>query len=151
MTPKEYLTIIRKKDDAVDRQLEFIESLKATLTNITAKIGDDIRVQSSSEPDKFAKVFAQIDEENEKLNRLTDEFVDFKAQALERIYKSQNDFHIKLLCHVYIEYMSLVHVAEITGYSYEYILEVHGRALKEFKHLNPDIFKSSKGKPMENL
>lgn len=133
MTAKEYLMQVRQKDEDIDKQIEYIDSLKSILTHITAKFDDDVRVQQSVEPDKFSKIFAQIDEEQRKLDRMTDDFVDFKAEVMRQIYMLKNKNQIDILTKHYIEYASLVQISESMGFSYDYVIEVHGKALKEFK------------------
>jgi hypothetical protein len=89
-------------------------------------------VQSSVDLDKFGKVFAQIDEEERRLERMEMDFLRYKVKVIGEIRQVQTDKHRLLLYERYINYKSFKVIAELMSYSYDYILELHGNALAEF-------------------
>lgn len=136
MTAKEYLCNVQDKDKEITAQEEYIEALRSVLESISVNM-DSERVQSTSDPDKFGKIFAQIDEEERKLKRMKDDFLIYKIAVITAIKQVQTDKHRTLLFERYINYKSFKVIALMMNYSYDYIFELHGNALKEFLDMNP--------------
>lgn len=132
VTGKEYLCAVHDKDKEITAQEEYIEALRSVLESISVNT-DSERVQSTSDPDKFGKVFAQIDEEERKLERMKHDFLMYKVQAITAIKQVQTEKHRVLLHERYINYKPFKVIAELMNYSYDYILELHGKALEEFE------------------
>lgn len=131
MTGKEYLCEVYEKDKDIDAQKEYIAALRSVLEPSGIRT-DAERVQSSSDPDLFGKVFAQIDEEERKLKRMEQEFLMYKVNAITLIKQVQTKKHRDLLFERYINYKSFKVISGLMNYSYDYILELHGKALEEF-------------------
>lgn len=139
MTGKEYLCEVHEKEKEITAQKEYIEALRNVLESISVKV-DSERVQSSSDPDKFGKVFAQIDEEERKLEQMKQDFLMYKVNAITAIKQVQTENYRVLLHEKYINYKSFKEIAVQMKYSYDYILELHRNALIEFEEtiqLNP--------------
>ena len=132
MTGKEYLCDVQDKEKEIIAQKEYIEALRSVLESISVSTEGE-RVQSSSDKDKFGKIFAQIDEEERKLEVMLKNFIVFKLDAISAIKKVKTDKHRTLLHEKYINYKSFKEIAVLMNYSYDYILELHGNALKEFE------------------
>lgn len=136
MTGKEYLSAVYTKEKDILAQQEYIEALRSTLTSISVRT-DSERVQSSSDPDKLGKVFAQIDEEERKLEAMKADFLVYKVGVITAIKQVQTEKHRTLLHEKYINYKSFKVIAGLMNYSYDYVLELHGNALDEFEEINP--------------
>lgn len=139
MTGKEYLIAVQDKDKEITAQKEYIETLRSVLESISIRI-DSERVQSTSDPDKFGKIFAQIDEEEKKLERMQGDFLMYKLKAVSEIRRVHTEKHRILLYERYIHYKSFKIIAGLMNYSYDYVLELHGNALLEFEEMNPVLF-----------
>ena len=134
LTEKEYLSNVQDKEKEILAQREYIEALRGVLESITVNM-DSERVQSSSDPDKFGKIFAQIDEEERKLGEMELDFLKFKVEVITAIRQVQTVKHRVLLYERYINYKSFKVIAGLMNYSYDYILELHRNALEEFGQL----------------
>jgi hypothetical protein len=132
VTGKEYLCAVCEKEKEIIAQKEYIDALRNVLESISVRV-DSERVQSSSDPDKFGKVFAQIDEEERKLEKMQQDFLLYKVNAITAIKQVQTEKHRVLLYEKYINYKSFKVIASLMSYSYDYILELHGNALSEFE------------------
>lgn len=139
MTGREYLTNVIDKDKAIKKQHGYIEALRSLLEPSGINT-DSERVQSSSDLDKFGKIFAMIDEEEERLNKMRIDFVVFRFEAITAINQVETEKHRLILYEKYINYKSFKAIAEIMSYSYDYIVELHGKALIEFEEFNPSLF-----------
>ena len=136
MTGKEYLCAVQDKDKDITAQKEYIEALRSVLESISVNMNGE-RVQSTSDPDKFGKVFAQIDEEEQKLLKMERDFVLYKIGAITAIKQIQTEKYRVLLYERYINYKSFKVIAGLMNYSYDYVLELHGDAISEFVKMNP--------------
>ena len=131
MTAKEYLCSVQDKDNAITEQKQHIEALRGVLESLGVST-DSERVQSSSDHDKFGKIFAQIDEEERRLEQMEKDFLMFKVRVILQIKEIPTAKHRVLLHERYINYKSFKVISVQMGYCYDYILELHGDALKEF-------------------
>ena len=134
VTGKEYLCAVYDKDKEITAQKEYIEALRATLESISVKLGDE-RVQSSFDPDKFGKVFAQIDEEQRKLEAMQTDFLMYTVNVIGAIRKIPTEKHRVLLHERYINYKSFKVIASLMNYSYDYALELHKKAIEDFESI----------------
>lgn len=128
---KEYLLQIKDLTKEVKNQEEYIERLKDSLGIIGMQY-DKERVQSSSEHDKFAQVFAQIDEQESILEDLKEKLILTKVKIINMIHELENEKYKNLLNIVYVDMKSLKKAASIMCFSYDYVKELHGDALKTF-------------------
>jgi hypothetical protein len=136
MTGKEYLNAVQDKDKNIVAQQEYIDALRSVLEPSSVN-SECERVQSSPDLDKFGKVFAQIDEEERKLEKMRNDFLIYKIGVITAIKQVQTEKHRTLLYERYINYKSFKVIAVLMNYSYDYILELHGNALVEFEEANP--------------
>lgn len=136
---KEYLNHVRELDDKIDKLLMKKESLYTMLTSVNAKLGDDVRVQTSKDNDKLASTFVRIEECEQEINTLVDKFVDFKGKVIEQIHNIDNKDCIRLLDLHYIQYKNFTDISSDMNFTYQYVIELHGKALKEFTKVNPMV------------
>ena len=138
VTAKEYLLQIKNKNREIRIQEEYIQRLIYSL-GIAGIRYDKDRVQSSPEPDVFTKVFAQIDEEQEKLEEMKRSLVVTRIQIINQIHALNDTKYQDVLNYVYVDCKPLKKVANIMNFTYQYIKEVHGQALQEFEKNLPHL------------
>lgn len=136
MTAKEYLLQIKEQKQNIRKQEEYIQRLRDSLT-IAGISYDKERIQSSSDPDKFAKIFGQIDEEEQRLEDMKTRFVNTRVKIINQIHELQDVRYEELLNHVYVDDMTLKETAEKMSFSYDYIRELHNTALQTFDVMFP--------------
>lgn len=136
MTAKEYLCQVKEKQDKIVEKEEYIERLRGTLE--VAGIRYDVeRVQSSSDLDRFSKTFSKIFEAEDELKQMKEDFVLFRINVIDMIFKLPDEYHRKILNHVYIDFMTLKKCAEKIHLSYDYVRELHIQALSVFESMFP--------------
>ena len=81
MTIKEYLLQIKEQNIKVKKQQEYIQRLKDSL-DIAGISYEEEKVQSSVEPDKFAKIFSQIDEEEKILDLMKNTLIKTRVKII---------------------------------------------------------------------
>lgn len=135
MTAKEYLRQLKVLDVKINQKLVEILALRASLTSISAVKTTEEMVQggSASNDAGFVRTLAKIDEMEREVDSEIDRFVDAKHKIINQIHELTNPLHIEILYKKYVEFKSLELVSVEMNYTYQYIVEVHGYALKEFQ------------------
>ncbi len=136
MQVKEYLLQIKDLTEDVKDQENYIQRLKDSL-NIAGIQYDKVRVQTSPDADKFAYIFARIDEEEDVLADLKEKLIKTKVNIINEIHELENEKYKELLNIVYVDMKSLGKAAKIMSFSYDYVKELHGEALNAFSRKFP--------------
>lgn len=136
MTAKEYLLQIKEQRNDILNQEEYIQRLRDSL-GVAGIRYDKERVQSSPEPDKFAKIFGQIDEEEQRLEAMKTRFVNTRVKIINQIHQLEDSKHQNVLYIVYVDGKNLKKAAQAMSFSYEYVKEIHIAALQAFEEKFP--------------
>lgn len=136
MTAKEYLMNLKVLDTEINRKLEKISALRASLTSIPAVNTTEERVQGSSTSNdaRFVRTLAEINELETEVNENIDKFVDEKRKIINQIYQLDNDLHRKILYKKYVEFKNFNVISEELKRSYRYAISIHKQALKNFEN-----------------
>ena len=119
MDAKQYLMQVSQMKENIQDQEDKIQRLRDTL-DVQGISYDKERVQTSPDFDKFAKVFAKIEDEQKELDALKERFIDFRLTVIEQIYSLDEVLFRQVLNGKYIDYMTLKQCAVDMGYSYDY-------------------------------
>jgi DNA-directed RNA polymerase specialized sigma subunit len=136
VTAKEYLLQIKEQKQNIRKQEEYIQRLRDSLT-IAGISYDKERIQSSPDPDKFAKIFGQIDEEEQRLEDMKTRFVNTRVKIINQIHQLTEEKHQNVLYLVYVDDKTLKKASQEMCFSYEYVKELHGAALQAFDLMFP--------------
>lgn len=132
MKPKEYLSQLRRLRSMAHRIDEEIKALDATMTSVKAIRYDKVNVQSSP-TNQMEEEIVRKDELKQKLKDLRDEYYDRYIIICHQI---QNMHAIGLYKDIltlrYVDGKGFRKIADELGYSFEYIANSHGKALKQF-------------------
>lgn len=123
-----YLKQVEKKDTIIRNKMIERERLRDIALGVTAS-SEGERVQSSGSKHKMADAIDKCIDIDKEINRLVDEFVDFKREVsciIERLSLDEYD----VLHKIYFQYLSLYDVADMKGKTYSWVTTVHGRALQ---------------------
>ena len=99
MTTKEYLQQIGKLNKMINNKMIELAQMKEMAYSIKA-VGTDERVMSSSDPDKTGCAYAKIEEMEEKINGMIDNYVDTKEKIINQIVHTGQTFCMNPLCPV---------------------------------------------------
>lgn len=139
MTVKEYLSCVKLRQEEITETEEYIERLRTTL-GIAGIDYERDKIQTSVNGDKLSDTFVKIFEAEEKLKRMKENFVVFRIDVMSMIQQIPERKHREILNHVYLDYMKLKQVADLMGYSYDYIRELHLEALNSVSEIFPHKF-----------
>jgi hypothetical protein len=134
MSAKEYLQGIKKLDSLINSLTEEYETMRSLALKVTAS-NDGERVQNSGDQDKMGNMVIRLIEQQEKINRNIDKYIDMRRSIHEVICTLDNGDHIALLYKRYFEYKSWEVIAYEMGYTYRWVTKLHGNALRELDNI----------------
>lgn len=133
MWAKEYLQQLRRLDTVIDQKIKELDDLRSMSTSVGSIDYSKERVQTSPSGDApFVKIVNKMIELDEEINRDIDDFVDRKHKIINEIQSLENTKHIQILFKKYVEYKTFEQISVEMNYTYQYIVLLHGYALKEF-------------------
>ena len=142
MDTKQYLQQISRLDRMINNKLAEISQLRELAMSVSA-IKNEERVQTTPNFDKIGTAYCKIEEMEEKLDKLIDEFVDKKNLIISQIDKIENETYYEILFARYIEKKTFEKIADELTYSWRQIIRLHGRALQEFEKKYGNTYKMS--------
>ena len=138
LTAKQYLDQLRVIDTKINQKMEELADLMTAATSTGAIDYSKDRVQTSPQNAQENRICKYVDLDAE-INREIDEFVDIKHRVTKEIQELNVDYYIKILFKVYVQYKTVKDVANEIGMSYQYVRDLHKKALKAFEELHTDL------------
>lgn len=144
MKAKEYLQQLQRLDTMINQKIKELGDLRLMLQSVGGIDYSKERVQSSPSGDApFVKPVLRMIELEQEINTEIDRFVDEKHEIINQIQALQNPKHIDILYKHYVEFKRLEIVAVEMNFTYQYIVELHGTALKEFQLTHENLLNSN--------
>ena len=137
MNAKQYLRQVRRLDNIVNAKLEQVEMLMAMTTRMTANLTTD-KVQESNIPDKISTLICKIVDLEKEITNDIDKLIDLKIEIMRKIDSIQNDNYRLLLTLRYLNFKSWEQIAVEMGFTFQWVHELHKRALIEFEKVQDD-------------
>mgnify|MGYP002650157857 FL=1 len=138
LTAKQYLDQLRVIDTKINQKMEELVDLMTAATSTGAIDYSKDRVQTSPQNAQENRICKYVDLDAE-INREIDEFVDIKHRVTKEIQELNVDYYIKILFKVYVQYKTVKDAANEIGLSYQYVRDLHKKALKAFEELHTDL------------
>ena len=142
MDTKQYLQQISRLDRMINNKLAEISQLRELAMSVSA-VKNEERVQTTPNFDKIGTAYCKIEEMEEKLDKLIDEFVDKRNLIISQIDKIENETYYEILFARYIEKKTFEKIADEMNYSWRQVIRLHGRALQEFEKKYGNTYKMS--------
>lgn len=130
MTPKEYLQQYRNAEDSINAKLDQIHKLRELATKTTQTLTAD-NVQSSGSEDKISVIVSKIVDMENEVDAEIDELHDIKNQVEGVISAVPNAKQRAVLTRRYINGYTWERIAVDLDISYQWVCELHGRALQK--------------------
>lgn len=131
MTPKEYLYQLKDVDNLISTYQEEADMLMTRLTSTTQRI-KEVNV-ISSQKNQFDDTIAKVLDLRNEINAQIDKYVGMKAEARKIVEKIQPLKYQTVLIKYYFQNKTFEQTAVEMGKSYQWVCELHGRALQEFE------------------
>ena len=138
LTAKQYLDQLRVIDTKINQKTEELADLMTAATSTGAIDYSKDRVQTSPQNAQENRICKYVDLDAE-INREIDEFVDIKHRVTKEIQELNVDYYIKILFKVYVQCKTVKDAANEIGLSYQYVRDLHKKALKAFEELHTDL------------
>lgn len=142
MDTKTYLQQISRLDRMINNKLSEISQLRELEMSVSA-VKNEERVQTTPNFDKIGTAYCKIEEMEEKLDKLIDEYVDKKNLIISQIDGIENETYYEILFARYIEKKTFEKIADEMTYSFRNVTRLHGRALQEFEKKYGNLYKLS--------
>ena len=142
MDTKQYLNQISRLDRMIQNKLAEISQLRELAMSVSA-VKNEERVQTTPNFDKIGTAYCKIEEMEEKLDKLIDEYVDKKNLIISQIDGIENETYYEILFARYIEKKTFEKIADEMTYSFRNVTRLHGRALQEFEKKYGNLYKLS--------
>lgn len=132
MNVKEYLGQVKCIKDEIYKKQDEINTMRDMLVSTTAH-QDDVRVQSSSDPDKIAVMIANILERESEIQELVEKFCEKERTISNQIDGLDNPRHRDVLYWRYIKSETFERIADQRiNLSWRQTIRLHGKALLKF-------------------
>ena len=134
MTAKEYLSQIRKCDNQINNKLAEITRLREFATSITSTLKEDVVQSGSGGKSRVAEAVDKIVDLEREINADIDKLVNLKREIMSVIDQLEAPYS-DLLYKRYFQYMKWEEIAVAMHYTYQWVCELHGKALLKVKEL----------------
>lgn len=139
LSAKEYLEQLELIDENINQDLQRLSDMKTDATKGGGIDYSKVRVQTSLTGSKLENDVVRYISLDEHINREVDQFVDAKERIIRQIRGLHNKDYVRVLYKVYVQYKSLKVAAAEMKRSYNFTIEVHGKALEEFEKMYSDL------------
>lgn len=134
MTAKEYLQQIRKCDNQINNKLAEIKRLREFATSITSTLKEDVVQSGSGGKSRVAEAVDKIVDLEREINADIDKLVNLKREIMSVIDQLETPF-CDVLYKRYFQFMKWEEIAVDMHYTYQWVCELHGKALLKVKDL----------------
>ena len=134
MKAKEYLQQLKRLDELINQKIKEVTDLRERATSVSGIDYSKDKVQTSPSGDApFVKLIGKIADLEAEINAEIDSFVNEKHKIIKQIQSLKNADYISLLFKRYVEFKKFEIIAIEMNFTYQYVLELHGCALREFE------------------
>ena len=130
MKTKDYLSQVSRLNKMINNKLSEISQLRELSVSISA-IGNDEKVQTSPNFDKIGTAVAKIDEMENNLDKMIDEYLIKRERIIAQIDTMEEESVYQILFSRYIEKKTFEKIATEMKYSWRQIVRLHGKALQQ--------------------
>ena len=134
MTTRQYLSQIEKYDNLIHNKIIEEEQLNILSMSVkSAPIGE--KVQTSSKQDPMGDMVAKIIDLREEISKMATDFLEQKQEIIRTIENVEDPILYDVLFKRYVEYKTLLNIADELGYSEVTIKRLHLKAVKAIKNI----------------
>lgn len=143
MKAKEYLQQLQRLDTVINQKINELSDLRLKSQSTGSIDYSKERVQTSPSGDApFVKLIGRIIDLEAEINAEIDAFVNEKHRIINQIQALKNSKYIEILYKHYVEFKRLEVVAVEMNFTYQYVVELHGYALKDFQTTYENLLNS---------
>jgi hypothetical protein len=140
ISAKQYLGQLQEFDEVINQNMERLQDMKLQATGSGAIDYSRDRVQTSPAGDALCKSVSSYVDFDAEINSEIDRFAEMKNQIIREIRGLHNVKYMRVLFKVYVQYKNLKLTASEMKMSYNYVLDVHKKALNAFENQYPERY-----------
>ena len=131
MNAKRFLKMLRDMEDEISEKTAELEIIDSRLKKVTATLSL-CPSKASGNNDLIGSLVAKKVELDTRINDLWLDFFEYEKKVLAVLeqVRAEKSIYYKILYKHYVAYISLADITKEEQYSYKYIVEMHGKALK---------------------
>lgn len=148
MTAKEYLSEVQKLQNDIELEQRELQSVRDAATRITTSYSG-VKMQSNSHYDKVADNATKIADLESEIVTDIEQLFALKHRIINQIQGLGNINYVNVLYFRYVELNDFFTIAEQMNYTYQYVVFLHGKALKAFEKQYQDILKDGESSAAE--
>lgn len=130
MKTKEYLLQIHRRDMQIGQRITQLQHMRDRIHIMGSFDYSRDRVQSTPTSGN-KQIDDLVDFENQLLEMIKEE-QKLKDKIITEIQQLEDPVHVEILFRRYVAWKSLKQIANDMNYAYQYVVNLHGQALKEF-------------------
>lgn len=144
MNARDFLNQLKRMEEAIKDKLEEVAQLKSVALGVTAG-GNTVtiegekhsveRVQSSGSQQKMADAVCKYVDMEKEIDKDIDRMFEKRDEVLAVLSQLDKPIQYNVLRKRYVQFKSFTKIADEMCYSYQYILEVHSKALKNVQKI----------------
>lgn len=139
LSAKKYLRQLESIDAQINQDLERLEEMKRSAMRTGGIDYSRDRVQTSPVGDKLGDNVARYTTFDDEINAEIDRFVDAREQIIREIRELHDVNYVQVLFKVYVQFKSLKATAQEMKRSYNFVLDIHKKALAEFEETHKNL------------
>lgn len=139
LSARVYLEQLEIIDMQINQDIERLGEMKENAMSTGGIDYSRDRVQTSPRGDKLCSDVARYVAFDEEINAEIDRFVDAKEQIIREIRELRDVNYVQVLFKVYVQFKSLKVSALEMKRSYNFVLDVHKKALKAFEEMHENL------------
>lgn len=148
MTAEEYLSEVQKLQNDIELEQRELQSVRDAATRITTSYSG-VKVHSNSHYDKVADNATKIADLESEIVTDIEQLFALKHRIINQIQGLGNINYVNVLYFRYVELNDFFTIAEQMNYTYQYVVFLHGKALKAFEKQYQDILKDGESSAAE--
>lgn len=148
MTAKEYLSEVQRLQNNIELKQRELQSVRDAATRITTSYSG-VKVHSNSHYDKVADNATKIADLESEIVTDIEQLFALKHRIINQIQGLGNINYVNVLYFRYVELNDFFTIAEQMNYTYQYVVFLHGKALKAFEKQYQDILKDGESSAAE--
>lgn len=139
LSAREYLKQLEVLDMQINEDLIELSDLKNSAMSTGSIDYSRDRVQTSTVGDRLCSDVARYTDFDEHINTEVDCFVDAKRQIIREIRELRDKNYIQVLTKIYVQFKSVKTTSQEMRKSYNHVVNLHSKALKEFEKKHPNL------------
>lgn len=140
LSAEKYLQQLETLDTNINQNLERLADMQINMCNVGGIDYSAERVQTSPSGDDLCKGVSAYVDFNNKINEEIDNFIDAKNKIIQEIRDLHDADYIQVLFKKYVQFKTLTIAAREMKRSYNYVLNVHKKALAAFEEAHENLY-----------